>query len=175
MSRYVLVASFAATIASGCRISLENQATGDAPQTVSDGGVARSCAVSTTQQDCLDAESHSDLAWIQANIFTKSCIFSGCHNGATGGPSTVDLRSGMAAAHMINFTSHIDASRKIVVPNDVAASYLMLMVGDYPPAMAKPPADGLPSVGLMPQNMPALCCQKLDALERWINSGSPTQ
>jgi hypothetical protein len=175
MSRYVLLASFAATIASGCRVSLENQATADAPVTVSDGGVARSCTVSTTQQDCLDAVSHSDLAWIQTNIFTKSCIFSGCHNGAQGGPSTVDLRSGMSATHMVDFTSHIDPSRKIVVPNDVNASYMMLLVGDFPPAMASPPAAGLPSVGLMPQNMPPLCCQKLDALERWISSGSPTQ
>ena len=66
-------------------------------------------------------------------------------------------------------------SETAVVAGDINASYLMMLVGDFPPAMATPPASGLPSVGLMPENMPPLCCQKLDALERWISSGSPTQ
>jgi hypothetical protein len=60
------------------------------------------------------------------------------------------------------------------VPNDVQASYLMLMLGDVPPAMANPPGAPPPtSIGYMPQAQPALCCQKLDAIERWIMAGAP--
>ena len=167
MIRFVVVASLLV----GCRISLSHEP-GDDPGTDANGG--RACTVSTTSQACLDAVTHSDLSWIEANVFVGSCNFAGCHNGAAGNDSTVDLSPGMSRAHMVNFTSHIDPTRKIVVPNDVAASYLMLMLGDVAPAMASPPASGLPGAGRMPQGAPILCCQKLDAIERWITAGAPT-
>ena len=164
MIRLVMVASLLV----GCRLSLESA--GDA----GDNGTARTCTVSTTSQPCMDSVTHSDLAWIETKIFNASCVFSGCHNGTDTLAGRVDLRPGMSRAHLVSFSSVIEPTRKLVVPNDVAASYLMLMLRDVPPAMASPPGSPPPStINYMPQSSPPLCCQKLDALERWINNGAP--
>jgi len=166
MTRLLVVASLLV----GCRISLE-----DTNQQVTDGGVTK-CKIDMSSQPCMDATMHSDFAWIEGNIFTKSCAFSGCHNGTNNPAGKVDLRAGMSFNHLVNFSSILAPPRKLVVPNDVAASYLMLMLTAVPPAMANPPADPPPaSVYYMPQSFPftPLCCQKLDALERWINAGAP--
>jgi hypothetical protein len=165
----------AAILLAGCRVSLSNE-NSPVGSTDTDGGSPgdlRGCAISTVPQ-CVDAVSHSDLSWIEANVFVPSCDFSGCHNGAAGNASIVDLRTGKSAAHLVNFTSHLDSARKLVVPNDLPSSYLLMMLGDIAPADAKPPASALPSVGQMPQGLPQLCCQKLDAIERWITAGAPT-
>ena len=159
MIRFVVIASLLA----GCRISLD-----DSNQESS----SRKCTVSMTSQPCLDSTSHSDLTWIETKIFAAHCNFSGCHNGAATPQGKVDLRTGSSHAHLVNVASAIDPSRKLVVPNDLEASYLLLMVGDVPAAMADPPGT-VPSVGLMPQNSSPLCCQKLDVLERWIMAGAP--
>jgi hypothetical protein len=165
MIRLVLVASLLA----GCRVSLEN--TDNAENTT-----GRTCTVSTTSPTCLDAVNHTDLAWIEQNIFVGSCNFSGCHNGDNTAQGKVDLRPGKSYAHLVNFASVIDTTRKLVVPNDVEASYLMLMLRDVAPAMANPPGKAPPgSVGFMPQSSnSSLCCQKLDALEHWIMTGAPS-
>ncbi|HEU4730256.1 MAG TPA: hypothetical protein VFT22_20305 [Kofleriaceae bacterium] len=158
MLRLVLVAILLA----GCRISLE------------DGSSGQVCQVGTSPA-CQDAVNHSDLAWIEENVFKPSCIFSGCHNGDNNLQGKIDLRGGQSHAHLVNVASVIDTTRKLVVPNDVQASYLMLMLQDLPPAMANPPASPPPgSVGFMPQGGGPLCCQKLDALERWIMAGAPS-
>ncbi len=165
MIRHVIVASLLA----GCRLSLESDE-GD----IGSGG---KCAISTTSPSCLDAVTHSDLAWIQQNIFSASCTFSGCHNGTNNPAGKVDLRPNMSHDHLVNFTSLLEPSRKLVVPNDIEASYLMLMLGDVPPAMASPPGSPPPaSVGFMPQGAGGKlsCCQKLEALERWIMAGAPS-
>jgi hypothetical protein len=155
----------------GCRISLSSEP-GD--EVVGDGNGGRACTVSTTSQQCLDATTHSDLAWIEANVYVGGCNIAGCHNDSAGNDSRLVLTPGMSAAHLVNVTSSIDPTRKLVVPNNIAASYLMLMLGDVPPAMASPPARGLPSAGRMPQGGAILCCQKLDAVERWITAGAPS-
>lgn len=170
MIRFIVVASLLA----GCRLSLEKDAP-DTADTVDSGVAGRVCSTGTGTQTCQDAASMniSDLAWIETNVFAGSCNFSGCHNG--GGPSTVDLRAGKSYDHLVNFTSHIDSTRKIIVPSDIKASYLMMMVRDFAPADASPAATSLPAAGSMPQtsdNQP-LCCQKLDAIERWIMKGAP--
>jgi len=155
-----------ATLLVGCRISLETNETGDDSST-------RQCAVSTTSQPCMDAVTHSDLAWIEQKIFAASCNFSGCHS-STSDAGKVDLRPGMSHGHLVNVSSMVDKTRKLVVPGDIDASYLMLMVRDVPPVMASPPASPPPGgIGYMPQGAPGMCCQKLDALERWVMSGAP--
>jgi hypothetical protein len=167
MIRLVLVASLVA----GCRVSLESTSTTDG------GSNGRACTISTTSPQCLDALNHSDLPWIEQNVFKGACIFSGCHNGDNTTQGKVDLRSTKSYAHLVNYASVIDTTRKLVVPNDVAASYLMLMVRDVPPAMASPPGNPPPGdVGFMPKTTgtATLCCQKLDALERWIMAGAPS-
>lgn len=164
MLRLVLVASLLA----GCRLSLENTDTGD------DNPTARTCMVSTTSPQCIDAVNHADLPWIEQNVFMGACIFSGCHNGDNTAQGKIDLRATKSYAHLVNYASVLEPTRKLVVPNDIEASYLMLMLRDVPPAMANPPGKA-PSVGFMPQNAgTTLCCQKLDALERWIMAGAPS-
>ena len=159
MLRLLVIASLVAA----CRISLEP----DEP---------RACVVNTTSALCVDAVNHSDLKWIEANIFAPNCNLGGggaCHASASDG-GKLGLQPGMSHDHLVNVTSMIDKTRKLVVPNDVNASYLMLMLRDIPPAMASPPASPPPgSVGYMPQGSTTLCCQKLQALERWIMDGAP--
>jgi hypothetical protein len=163
MMRLVLVASLLA----GCRISLENTDMGGST-------TGRTCSVSTTSPACLDAPNHADLAWIEPNIFAASCNFSGCHNGDNTVQGKVDLRPTKSFAHLVNAASVIEPTRKLVVPDDVEASYLMLMLRDVAPALANPPGTA-PSVGFMPKSTgSSLCCQKLETLERWIMAGAPS-
>ena len=117
------------------------------------------------------ATTHSDLAWIETNIFGVSCTFSGCHDSATD-LGKLDLRVGMSYADLVGVSSIADPTRKLVVQNDIHASYLMLSLHDFPPEMATPPGVA-PAVGYMPQGFPTLCCQKLEAIERWIMAGAP--
>ena len=63
----------------------------------------------------------------------------------------------------------------LLVPNDVKSSYLMLMLQDFPPEDATPPGvEPPPRAGYMPMSNATLCCQKLAAIERWINAGAPS-
>jgi hypothetical protein len=166
MLRLVAIAS----LLCGCRISLE-----DNVALVADAGAnGRACTVNMASQPCIDATVHSDLAFIEQKIFVPSCnIGSSCH-ASSSDPGKVGLQPGMSHDHLVGVSSMIDATRKLVVPNDVAASYLMLMLRDVAPGMASPPGNPPPgSVGFMPQSATTLCCQKLEAIERWINAGAP--
>lgn len=160
MIRLVIVASLLAS----CRISLENNDPGD-------NGTGRACDVNMASPSCVEAVDHSDLAWIESKVFTASCNFSGCHNGPND-LGKLDLRPGMSHTTLVEVSSILEPTRKLVVPNDINASYLMLMLRDIAPAIATP-AGVLPSVGSMPQNAGTLCCQKLEAIERWIMAGAP--
>ena len=120
----------------------------------------------------MDAVTHSDLAWIESKIFVASCDFSGCHSSATD-LGKLDLGAGKSHDDLVGPSSRLDPLRKLVVPNDVHASYLMLMLHDFSPDMASPPTTE-PANGYMPKGSSTLCCQKLDALERWINAGAPS-
>jgi hypothetical protein len=50
----------------------------------------------------------------------------------------------------------------------------MMMLQQFPASemeptpVAPPPSD----IGLMPQGGGAICCQKLDAIDRWITAGA---
>jgi hypothetical protein len=130
------------------------------------------CTASTTSAPCEEAVNHAEFSWLHANVFTPSCEFSGCHDvPPSQGPPDPDPFS---YDHLVSFPSKLDPSRTLVVPSDVPASYLMLMLGDYPASMATPPTS-VPSVGLMPEGAPGLCCQKLDVFDRWILAGAPKQ
>jgi hypothetical protein len=151
-----------AILLAGCRISLEDGESG-----------SRLCVESTTSVPCMDAVNHSDFAWIEKNIFAASCNFSGCHDTASA-EGDLDLTPGISHAELVDVESTIEPGRKLIVPNDIAASYLMLMVRSVSPETANPPGEAPPSdVGYMPQGQAPLCCQKLDVLERWIMAGAP--
>jgi hypothetical protein len=126
-----------------------------------------------TPAACLEATTYQDLSSIESKIF-KVCTFSGCHNGGNTVQGMMDVRDGMAFSHLVNVDSKIDTSRKLVVPGDPAASYLMLMIGEVAPADASPPGSAPPaSVGLMPQNAGSLLCnEKREAIGRWIMAGA---
>jgi hypothetical protein len=170
--RLVALAVFALT---ACEYPLDECARSHTCQSgrTTDSGTG-TCAMSTSQA-CMDATAHSDLTWIQANIFEKQCTFSGCHNGAATLAGKVDLRSGMAYAHLVGFTSVLDPTRKLVVAGDPKSSYLEVMLGIIQPVSATPPsAPPRSDVGYMPQSNGGnlLCCQKLAAIDRWIAAGA---
>lgn len=124
---------------------------------------------------CQEATTYQDIASIETKIFKISCVFSGCHNGGNTDAGMMDLREGMAAAHLVDIDSKIDTTRKLVVANDPAASYLLLMLGEIAPGEASPPGSAPPAnIGLMPQNSPSLLCnEKREAIARWIEAGAP--
>jgi|MudIll2142460700_1097286.scaffolds.fasta_scaffold04782_2 hypothetical protein len=142
-----------------------------------DAAPGRACMVSNSAS-CTEAANHSDLAWIEANVFAAQCAFSGCHNGQATVAGRIDLKNpGMSHADLVNADSMIEPGRKLVVPGQPKQSYLLMMMQQFPPAQLEPtPAAPPPSdIGFMPQgtdNVP-VCCQKLDAIERWITAGAP--
>jgi len=170
MLRLVVLAS----LLIGCRISLQ-----DAPSVGDDDDddmpAGRVCKVDTRSATCLEAEAgqHADLTFIENSIFKGACAFSGCHNGANTPEGKVDLTVGQSHAHLVNFASALEPTRKLVVPNDLEASYLILMLHDIEPNEASPPGSA-PEPGYMPKGNKPLCCQKLDAIERWILAGAPS-
>jgi hypothetical protein len=128
-----------------------------------------------TSAACQEATTYSNLANIEAKIFKNSCIFSGCHNGGATDAGKVDLRAGMAFAHLVNFDSKVEVGRKLVVPSDPAKSYLLVMLGQIQPADADPPTVAPPAtIGFMPQGTgnQLLCPEKREAVQRWITMGA---
>jgi hypothetical protein len=157
MIRFVVLAGLLV----GCRISLESDPASQACE-IGDSG------------PCTAADNQQDLAFIEENIFKTNCAFSSCHDGGNSAQGKIDLRTGKSHDHLVNFASAIDPSRMLVVPNDVKSSYLMLMLQDFPPQDATPPGSDPPArAGFMPMSNMTLCCQKLGAIERWINAGAP--
>ncbi len=151
-----------ATFAGACRTSLEDD----------EGGGA--CKLATTAP-CMEADNHSDLAWIETNVFASSCAFSGCHNGTATAAGRINLKAGMSHASLVDVDSAIEPGRKLVVAGQSRQSYMMMMVQHIAPAEMDPPVPDPPDdVGFMPQNAAGavLCCQKLNALDRWITAGA---
>ena len=113
---------------------------------------------------CLEAENHSDLAWIQSEILTPSCAnFSVCHMGNASSAGNLNLEAGNSETNMVNVDSVRITDFKLVVPGDPDNSYLMVILGD----VEGPLTDG---IGTMPFNNPTLCQQKQDAVRRWIGT-----
>ena len=67
--------------------------------------------------------------------------------------------------------SNLQPGKKRVVAGDPASSYLFFIVHGLDGnqgTFTNPPSN----VGFMPMSNSALCCQKIDALERWITAGA---
>lgn len=169
MSRPRVIALAVLGVLSACRYTLDDPVEFEA-RTCSDGTVPA----------CVEAATHSDLAWIEANVFNK-CTFSGCHNGAMTDGGRLDLQPTKSFAALVNKDSEIatgptlTGKAKLVVPGEPNHSYLLVMMRSLTPAEFDPPLDNPPgSVGYMPQNAggAVTCCQKLDALTRWIMDGA---
>lgn len=148
-----------------CRESLEKEVDAD----TSSGRVCKP----GTSAECMNTM--PTLSWIEANVFSKSCAFSGCHNGANTAAGRLDMKTmGASHADLVGVDSNVETGRKLVVAGQPKQSYLLVMMQQFPPdemqptPVAAPPGD----IGFMPQNAPALCCQKLDAIEAWITAGA---
>jgi hypothetical protein len=124
---------------------------------------------------CMEATTYSNLANIEEKIFKNSCIFSGCHNGGTSDAGRIDLRTGMAFSHLVNFDAVYATGFKLVVPSQPSQSWLLVMIGQIEPTATNPPTSDPPAtVGLMPQNTGGqlLCPEKRGAIQRWIEMGA---
>lgn len=119
---------------------------------------------------CLEAENHSDLPWIQENIFQRSCAnFSSCHQGRALDAAGLNLETGNSRAAMVDVDSTLFPQFKLVAPGQPRDSYLMIILGHYPDLMQFIDSDA----GTMPYNSPLLCQPKREAVERWIMAGAP--
>src|SRR5690349_23110414 len=84
-------------------------------------------------QLCTEAVDHSDLAWIQDNIFTPSCSkFSACHQGRASDAAHLSLEMGKSHDELVDVDSDLfgpggsemDGTWKRVVPGDPDHSYM---------------------------------------------------
>lgn len=117
-----------------------------------------------TGDACAEAKNHSDLAWIQSNIFTPSCALAGCHKTPAVGGGHLILDTGQSHGQLVNTASTSSSSWMRVVPGDASKSYLLTAMG----AQSGPrPVDGF-----MPLGNPPLCSDKVDAIRRWIAAGA---
>jgi len=114
---------------------------------------------------CLEANDHSDLAWIQEEILTPTCSkFNACHKGAALSAGGLNLEAGNSADNLINKMAVLPPDAIMLVkPGEPENSYLMVVLGSY---------DGFidPEIGTMPFNNPLLCVEKRLAIERWITA-----
>ena len=146
----------------GCRIDLDHSSADE---------TAKACQVSDVER-CTAASSFTKFSEIHDNVFVRTCGAGSCHQGS-GAEGKLDLTSPAAYAALVGAPSQIDSSRMLVVPGDPRASYLMLMLHAFEPSAANPPGVPPPaSIGYMPQGSGPLCCQKIDAIDRWITAGA---
>lgn len=111
---------------------------------------------------CEEAVYHSDLAWIQEQVFDVSCL-TDCH-GKASPAAGLSLRAGESRAALVNMPSSQFSGWVRVKPGDPGASMLLVQLGGEP---------GPELEGYMPWGMPRLCDEKIDAIRRWVASGAP--
>jgi len=112
---------------------------------------------------CQQAAQHSDLTWIQDNVFSASCALSHCHtvDNQAGG---LVLQTGMSRDELVNRPATTQSGWVRVVPGQPAQSYLLVAIGGA--------AGPMPPGGTMPIGAPVLCTEKIDAIRRWIAGGA---
>ena len=115
---------------------------------------------------CLQANDHSDFAWISANILTPSCAnFGACHRGAAAQAGGLSLEAGVAHGALVGKPSKLFPNYMLVAPNDPAMSYLLVIMGHVDGPLNQ-------KAGTMPYNAPLLCVEKRRAIELWISAGA---
>lgn len=112
---------------------------------------------------CEEATLHSDLAWIQAHVFTPSCATATCHSG-TSADVGLRLDAGQAHGNLVDRGASTQPGWVRVLPGSTTTSYLVVALGRTP---GPPPRDGFMPLGADP-----LCVEKLEAIERWIVEGA---
>lgn len=165
-----------AAMLAACQIEIDHHVYNDA----GGGSSGRVCTVSTSDSVCLAAASEQSFSWIQQNVFATNCFGSSCHDMGGEGKlaiaqnvTTNQAYDNLVGSNGMGVKSLIDTTRTLVVPGNGSASWLEVMIQEIPPSAAMPPASPPPgNIGYMPQANGVLCCQKLDAIDRWITQGS---
>ena len=145
--------------------SLATACGGDDDAATADAGPTFDAGKADATAPCAEATQHSDFAWINANIFQKSCAFSGCHNAASHEES-LDLSSAAAFAETVGVASTQVTDKKLIdsTSTDCVNSYLYDKISNQ--AMKA-------GTMYMPRAQPMLCQEKIDAVCRWIAAGAP--
>lgn len=159
----------AAVLAMSCRIDLDHRE------------IPRTCEVRDDIDVCKEAADHSDFEWLQANLFTSNCSGRSCHGmpgpGKTQPGGKIELTPGMTYKVLLGdgtgAKSAVDPTRVLVRPGYPNDSYLYFLLrgvraDDGEPPFEEPPED----VGYMPMDNDTLCCQKIEAVGRWIEAGA---
>lgn len=174
MPRLALTGLLALLALSACRMSLEDEGGDDNTDDDMTGG--RLCTVVMDSPSCTAAEGMQTvtLSWIEQNIFTPNCGTGSCHGVPTAGGSPGGRVVLSTASHdkLVNVDATLATGRKLIVPNDVAKSYLMVIMKHTKLSEADPPAPEPTGGRYMPLGTGPVCCQKLDAMARWIMAGA---
>jgi hypothetical protein len=121
--------------------------------------------------ECMEATEHSDLPWIQEEIFTPNCAnFVACHSGDANQALGLNLEAGNAEGNLVGQEAQAETAGglNLVEPGDPENSYLLVMLGQFGEDDPRIPPDAAGDPDTMPQNSPLLCQEKRDAIERWI-------
>lgn len=99
------------------------------------------------------------LGQIEREVFSRSCVFSSCHKGATGAAG-LSLEP-PSFARLVDRPSTQVPARKRVVPGDPDASYLLEKVRSERPSVGvrMPPAAPLPA-------------DSIELIRSWIAAGA---
>lgn len=131
------------------------------------GGPGEPDATPPVDQRCIDADEHSDLEWIQDNIFSRTCsAFNSCHKGNATSAGNLNLEEGMTFDMVVDQPSDVFTGLDIVEPGKPEESFMLVILGHY--GEDDPRID--PEVGTMPFNNQPICEPKRLAIERWILS-----
>lgn len=99
------------------------------------------------------------LTEVEREVFTPSCVFSSCHQGAFAQAGLA--LDGRTYARLVNVGAVEAAGRALVVPKDLAQSYL------YEKLTREAPQSGV----RMPQGA-TLDAQQLELVRSWIQAGA---
>jgi hypothetical protein len=163
-------ALLAAVLAMSCRISIDDRI---APS---------QCEAREDIPVCAEAANHSDFAWLQDNVFSSNCSSDSCHSTPKeGDPApdgrillTTDAYTTLLGPDGMGADSEVAPGRKLVVPGNPEASYMFFLLRGVYAEQGAPPFDEPPDdVGYMPMSSSTLCCEKIEAVRRWIEAGAP--
>jgi hypothetical protein len=121
---------------------------------------------------CMEATEHSDLEWIQDEIFTVNCAaFVSCHSGDANLARGLNLEAGNSEAALVGVPAQGELAEglRLVEPGQPDQSYLLVMLGQFGEDDPRIPRDAAGDPITMPQDSPLLCQEKRDAIERWIS------
>lgn len=101
------------------------------------------------------------LSELKRGVFDKKCAGAGCHQGASAAQG-LNLE-GNPHPKLVNVASTMVPGRKLVVPGDVAASFLLEKMEKEAPAAGT----------RMPPAPPFATAAELEQVKAWISAGAP--